>query len=76
MRTGGPFKEVATEEQGKVDDAWIGWEENHQGGLRRELKKWRQKILTTLSRVFFVKGSREIGLPLERGARSGENLSI
>lgn len=23
MRTGSPLKEVATEEQGRVDDAWI-----------------------------------------------------
>lgn len=55
---------------------WYG-RKFHQSGLgrERELKKWRKGILTTFSKSFAMKGSREVGLYLE-GARSKDSLLV
>lgn len=48
----------------------------HQSELGREKKsKWRQGILTTLSKSFVIKGSREMELYLE-GTESKDSLLV
>ena len=56
----------------------VEWNERkfHQSELGGERKsKWRREILTTLSKSFVIKGSREMGLYLE-GTESKDSLLV
>lgn len=48
-----------------------GWAEK-----RKRVEEIETKNINNSFKSFAVKGSREMGLSLERSARSGENLSI